>query len=230
MEISKKKFVFYTIFLLILAGGITIAVAPPPEEVGPLWQRIWKVEEPVTIEGTVELASNNIVIDEPVSIDDNQESITVDDGDGSITVDNGITPLEVTLADPIEIDAIELTFAPSTEIRLPGEVITVYEGTLNTYDPPVTASYYISPKDVSGYKKLYIYIENEIYFGFEYTWDLLDTEGSTIRSVSNDPIEYLVTGSYCIELDVVANGIEFKLWKNPTTAGEVNIHIYASPV
>ena len=248
MEISKNQFVLYTIILLIVAGGTSVVLAPQPEDVGPLWERLWKVEEPVTIEGIVELASNSIVIDEPVSVDDNEGSITVDDGDGSITVDNGDSPLivdgtvsvtgtielaegtEVTLAEPIVIDA-ELTLAPGTEVRIPGEFITVFEGILNAHtDPMVVAYYTISPKDVSGYKKLYIYIENEIRFGFEHNWDLLDAEGTKIKSVSDDPIEYLDAGSYCIELDVVSNGIDFRLWKNPTTAGEVNIHIYASPV
>ena len=253
MEISKKQFALYTAILLILAGGSTVVFARQPGDAGPLWERLWKVEEPITIEGTVELASNSIVIDEPVSVDDNLGSLTVDDGDGSITVDTGDTPLmvdgtvsitgtvelaegtEVSLADPIVIDA-ELTLAPGTEVRIPGEVITVFEGTLNKNNPPVPAYYNIDPKDVSGYKKLYIYVENDISFGLQYTWDLLNAEGTKIRSVSDDPIEYLDAVDpedaccYCIELDVVANGIEFRLWRNQITDGEVCIHIYASPV
>ena len=248
MKISKKQFALYTALLLILAGGTSIVLAPQPEDVGPLWERLWKVEEPVTIEGTVELASNSIVIDEPVSIDDNEGSITVDDGEGSITVDNGDAPLvvegtvsitgtvelaegtEVTLADSIIIDATELTLAPGTEVRIPGEVITVYDGYLNTYTAPVPAYYNIAPKDVSGYKKLYIYVETEIYFGFDYEWVLLDSDGLSFRTVSDNPIDYLSAGTYSFELDVVANGIKFTLWKNPVTGGDVYIHIYASPV
>jgi len=239
MEISKEQFVLYTIILLVVAGGTSVVLAPKPDDVGPLWERLWKVEEPVTIEGTVELASNSIVLDEPVSIDDGYGSITVDSGETPLMIDGMVSisgPVElaegteVTLADSIVIDT-ELSLPPGTEVRIPGEVITVFEGTLNAHTNPMVVAYYtIPPKDVSGYKKLYVYIENEIYFGFEYNWDLLDAEGTKIRSVSDDPIEYLGAGSYCIELDVVSNGIDFKLWKNQVTAGQVNIHIYASPV
>ena len=54
MEMSKKQIVFYAIFLLMLAGGISMAFAPPPEG-NSLWDRIWKVQQPVEVEGEISI-------------------------------------------------------------------------------------------------------------------------------------------------------------------------------
>jgi hypothetical protein len=49
MEISKKKLILFTIFLIVLGGTATFAFSGKPEDLSPLWERIWKVEEPVEV-------------------------------------------------------------------------------------------------------------------------------------------------------------------------------------
>lgn len=159
MELSKTQLAFYTIFLLILAGGMTMAFAPAPEENGPLWTRIWKVEEPVTVDGTVSVDDSNpidvegtmtvsgeVAIAQPITID---EPVTVD-GEVIVTTETGV-PLEVVLDEPIEV-----TLAPNSKIRITGKTIhLVNEEVIN----PETGEHY-SLIDISGYKKVYVYFQH----------------------------------------------------------------------
>ena len=73
MEMSIKHLALYTVFLFVFAGGITLAFAPPPEDVAPLWERIWKVEEPVTVDGTILVTTGagapiDVTLDEPIDV------------------------------------------------------------------------------------------------------------------------------------------------------------------
>jgi hypothetical protein len=57
MELSKKQLAFYTMFLLVLSGGISMTFAPPPGDGGSIWDRFWKVDDtdPINVEGEVSI-------------------------------------------------------------------------------------------------------------------------------------------------------------------------------
>ena len=57
MEINKKHLVIYTIFLLLLGTTITIGSGTKPEDLTQLWNRVWKVEQPVAV-----------TLDEPIEV------------------------------------------------------------------------------------------------------------------------------------------------------------------
>ncbi len=57
MEIGKKQIVLVSIFLLIMGGTITLVSGTKPEDVGKLWDRVWKVEQPV-----------EVTLDEPIEV------------------------------------------------------------------------------------------------------------------------------------------------------------------
>jgi hypothetical protein len=57
VEITKKQFTLYTIILLMLAGSVSLVIGGKPDEIKPLWEHIWKVEEPVTVDGTVDIGN-----------------------------------------------------------------------------------------------------------------------------------------------------------------------------
>jgi hypothetical protein len=65
MEISKKKIVLFSIFLLIIGGTITLASGTQPEDVAKLWERVWKVEQPVevTLDEPID-----VTLDEPIEV------------------------------------------------------------------------------------------------------------------------------------------------------------------
>jgi hypothetical protein len=81
MEISKKQLVFYTIFLLTLASGVTMVLAPQPADIPTLWDRLWKVEEPVEVEGTVSLATGTTLIPGKIYL---VEDVVIPDGEGML--------------------------------------------------------------------------------------------------------------------------------------------------
>jgi hypothetical protein len=74
MEISKKQIVLFSLLLLIMGGTITLVSGTKPEDVAKLWERVWKVEQPV-----------EVTLDEPIDV-------TLDE------------PIGVTLDEPIEVN------------------------------------------------------------------------------------------------------------------------------
>ena len=65
MKINKKQFVAYTIFLLILGGTITLASGTKPEDLPNLWNRVWKVEQPVAVTLDEPI---DVTLDEPIDV------------------------------------------------------------------------------------------------------------------------------------------------------------------
>jgi hypothetical protein len=116
MEISKKQLALYTICLLTVAGGLTMVIAPPPEEIPKLWERFWKVEEPVsiddngaslTVDGTVSLATGTTLIPGKVVA----QKKVIDDGYGLLIDDvdvDGYKKVYLTVyyttGEPVQVD------------------------------------------------------------------------------------------------------------------------------
>lgn len=44
MDIRKKQLILYTMFLLVLVGSVTFAFSGKPEDLGSIWERIWKIQ------------------------------------------------------------------------------------------------------------------------------------------------------------------------------------------
>ena len=137
--LKNKKLIFLT-GVLVFLGTATIVYGTPPDITAPLWEHIWKVEEPVTI----------------------------DDGNGSITIDGniGLTNNEVVVSnytgDPLEVtgtvelaDGTEVSIDSLTDVKI--KVDTDYQMVFDTVEVPPLSSNERVYFDIDGYKTIHIW-------------------------------------------------------------------------
>jgi len=183
MEITKKQFILYTVILLVLGSTASLVAGEKPEEMLPLWERLWQV-------------------DQPVSIDDNDASITVDTNEGALEV---ATPK--------------------------GESILIFSGTIDPYDLVVAAG---GGVDVSGYSKVYVYvqaIEEEEIDDLEVRckW-YLQPEGGP--EYNEDHIDMEIEGDKFVnwqEITVRGNKLYFDIYNPFNFVNQVEILLYGVP-
>ena len=201
MEFSKKQVAFYTIFLLTVASGLTMVIAPPPEEGLTLWDRLWKVEEPVSVEGTVIVDSSTpieVALSEPIEVDG-----TVNIGN---TVDVVVTDMDIT-----------------SGVRVLGKTTFVVD---EPFDTNYGRSKWI---DVSGMKTIYVYIEHTHEAWIKYSWTLND-DTHYWDLPGSGWITYTTPGFHVLTIDpVVADSISLE-FVSKADGNYITIWIYASPV
>ncbi len=223
MEITKKKFILYTISLLMLVGSVSFVLGGKPDEIMPLWERIWKVEEPVSIDdgdGSITI-DGTVVVPEPLSVDDNGGSLTVDgavtvsDGDGLLTVDG-----------TVDIGS-DVTLAPGTT-QIPGKDVILWK----EYDisPGDFVSKYI---DVNGYKTIYIYIEYPIGKSI-HLYSIWEWFPGSVNSFKSYTFPLGSTDSSYqhkwITLEVMSPRLWFQIGNHYADSTQVTVVAYLSPV
>ena len=191
MQVTKKQFILYTVILLICAGSISFAVAEKPEELLALWDHLWKVEE-------------------PVSIDDNGGSITVD---GTVDIGN------------------EITLATGTA-HVPGKDIILIENS----EIPLGSYIITDPIDVSGYKKIYVYVQysqgKPVNLYHQWNWEFSNPQylnSEAFPMGTTDPTAVPPAAIFVVE-DVMASRISFIVSNAATSPTTVNVIAYLSPV
>ena len=217
--LTNKKLILLTAILVFL-GTATIANGTTPDITGPLWEHIWKVEEPVSIEGTEAGIPVNVT--------------------GSIQVEAGSEPIEVTLDEPVEVEGTisieeevsvnvenEVTLDPDTKIGLAGRDIVIYDFLINV---PTDTLFHL---DVSGAKSVHIYLSHSKRVRFDYDWYLVDPDSSSQRYY---PVDTSLPGDYDGEgmeefhlYDVTASHLELELivYEEET---DIRLWAYVSPV
>lgn len=60
MKISKVKLGLCLLSIVIMLGTVTLVVAPPDGI--PLWDRFWKVEQPVEVTGDVTITDGTVTV------------------------------------------------------------------------------------------------------------------------------------------------------------------------
>lgn len=217
--LTNKKVIFLTAVLVFL-GTATIVSGTAPDITGPLWDHIWKVEEPVSIEGTEAGVPVNVT--------------------GSVLVEAGSEPIEVTLDEPVEVEGTvsiedevsvnvenEVTLDPDTKIGLIGRDCVIYDYLINV---PTHAVFHL---DVSGAKSVHIYLSHSKTVGFDYDWYLVNPDSTSQRYY---PVDTSIPGTYDGEgmeefhlYDVTASHLEFNLivYEEET---DIRLWAYLSPV
>jgi hypothetical protein len=219
MKLTKKQALIYIITFIALLGSATFVRGVQPDPSGPLWERIWKVEEPVSIEGT-ETGT-------PVTIE------------GTVIVDTNSNPLEVTLEEPVEVEGTvtindgasvevynELKLAPGTEVRVPGHAKQYWK--LTTRSPGTILRTWI---DTSGYKTVFVYVEHSESVTYQATWAVQD--GYDTMYIENIAQVHILHGSG--QESIVFNYVQGNklLVEVTNTSGEENdmaVWYYVSPV